>query len=141
MRILFLITFVLLGCTQPLAPSDVAGRYAQERVNGQALPIAMLGPADEPLRLLGHQIVLLPDGRAETVIRVEELWGPGAPRIVETREAWVFRIDGARVLLRSPPCASTFCSAVLRTMDLRILGDALLRTDGELFHRTDAIAP
>ena len=130
-----------LGCTDPLSTADVAGRYELQRVRSDPLPVAWSGPADAPQRLLAGHLVLSPDRSAEWVMRIEELWGPGAPRIVEYRSNWVFDLDGNLLMLRTPPCTARDCAASAAQTELRIVGDNLIGIGGLYFARSDAAAP
>jgi hypothetical protein len=130
-----------LGCTDPLSTEDVAGRYELQRVRNDPLPVAWAGPADAPQRLLAGHLVLSPDRSAEWVMRVEELLGQGAPRIVEHRSNWVFDLDGNRLTLRTPPCTAQDCAASAAQMELRIVGDDLIGVGGFYYARSDAAAP
>lgn len=133
-RLLALVTCFVIGCAQPLSPTDVAGRYVLERVGNDPLPVDWVGPADEPRRLLSSHIDLRADGSAETVMRFEEVGGLGAPVIVVHRAVWTFDVDGMRVTLRPPLCRALDC-ATGDAVELRLIGEALIGYGGLIHHR------
>ncbi len=137
-RALLLLLLLAPACSDPLAPADVAGRYALERVGDDRLPVPWPGPADGPGMLLGAEIVLQADGSAEVVLRVEESQGTGPVIEVLHRSSWVFELDGSRLTLRPPPCDALDCVAVPGTMELRIFGDVIFADGGLLYRRADA---
>lgn len=139
-RALLLLVLLAPACADPLAPADVAGRYALERVGDDRLPVPWSGPADGSGLLLGAEIVLQTDGSAQVVLRVEETGGTGAPIVVLHRSSWVFELDGIRLTLRPPPCDALDCVAVPSTMELRILGDVIF-ANGDLLYRRVGAAP
>jgi hypothetical protein len=138
-RMMVLMALVASGCSEPLAPTDVAGQYALQRVNGVPLPVYYPGPADEPYRLLSARVVLAADGSAETVDRVERVFGALADTVETVRE-WQYTIDGSHLRLRNPPCEDV-CAAVLMTADFTIAGDVLISRGGQTYHRMDLPAP
>lgn len=140
-RALLLHVLLATACADALAPADVAGRYALERVGDDRLPVPWPGPADGPGMLLGAEIVLQTDGSAEVVLRVEESQGAGPVIEVLHRSSWVFELDGSRLTLRPPPCDALDCVAVPSTMQLRIFGDVIFADGGLLYRRVGAAPP
>ncbi|MCC7001846.1 MAG: hypothetical protein IT357_06800 [Gemmatimonadaceae bacterium] len=90
---LILVALFALGCSDPLSPTDVAGRYQLERVQNAPLPFVLPSPADRMQRLLSGHLILSADGSAEEVMHIEQHSGPGATIIVVQRTDLVYEGD------------------------------------------------
>ena len=131
---------LVFGCSDPLSPTDVAGRYQLQRVQNAPLPFVLPSPADRMQRLLSGHLLLSADGSAEEVMLIEQPSGPGATVIVVQRTALVYELDGARVTISVPrtPCPAVACTLpATYTRTFRFLGDALVETDGLHYVRSE----
>lgn len=103
-----------MGCdSDPIAPSDVAGRYVLLSIDGDALPAAAgyQGPADGPITVIADTLRLAADGSG-SLVRVEETSPDEQSRYrLETELHYETTEGGIAITFDCPPEALMLCIA------------------------------
>ena len=115
---------VLVGCSDALAPEDVAGVYLGAASMQFFAPL----PADGyEYRTLADSVVLRRDGSgAQTVVRLQRAVGSRDTSTVRARVPFAYRLDRDVVRVAPAPCEGWCSSPVVVSHDFRVTGAALL---------------